>query len=101
MANDDPRSPVLPVVRAQATVRPSRPRRVARTDASRGVARVSGDREQTRRIVPPPPPVAPVFVDDTGRRGRLLAWASVLAALIGLLLVVAFWVSQITHSGVV
>jgi hypothetical protein len=101
MANDDNCSPVLPVVRAQATVRPSRPRRIARPDAPRGVARVSGNLEGTRRIVPPPPPVAPVFVDDTGRRGRFLAWASVVGALIGLLLVVAFWVSQVTHSGVV
>jgi hypothetical protein len=101
MANDDDRSPVLPVARARARVRPSRPRRIAHPDAPRGVARVSGDREQTRRLVPPPPPVQPVFVDDTGRRGRWLAWASVVAALLGLLLVVAFWVSQVTHSGVV
>lgn len=64
----------------------------------RGVARVPETREATRPLVPPRPPAPPVFVDDTGRRGRVLAWASVVFAMVVLLLVVAFWVSQATSS---
>jgi hypothetical protein len=67
--------------------------------SGRAAARVPTNHEETRRLQPPPPPVAPVFVDDTGRRGRWLAWASVAVAVLGLLFIAAFWVSQFTSSG--
>ena len=83
--------------RAVAHVRSAWPGRIyTGRDAGRGVAPVPRNREETRRLAPPPPPGRPVFVDESGRRGRLLAWASVLAALAGLLLIVAFWVGQAT-----
>jgi hypothetical protein len=52
------------------------------------------------RFVMVGPSTRPVFVDDTGRRGRLLGAASVLLAAIALLLVAAFWLSQATWPGV-
>jgi hypothetical protein len=67
--------------------------------AGRGVAPVPTNREETRPLTPPPPPVRPVFVDDSGRRGRLLAVTAVSVAIIALLLVVAFWIGLATTSG--
>src|SRR5437868_322787 len=54
--------------------------------AGRGVAPVPTNHEPTRQLRPPPPPARPVFVDDSGRRGKLLAWASLLLALAALAL---------------
>ena len=68
-------------------------------NSGRAAARVPRNGEETRPLTPPPPRLAPVFVDDTGRRGRWLAWASVAVAVLGLLFVASFWVSQITSSG--
>lgn len=64
----------------------------------RGVARIPQTREVTTPLVRPRLPAPPVFVDDTGRRGRLLAWASLVFAVVVLLLIAAFWVSQVTSS---
>lgn len=56
--------------------------------------------QRTGRIYwPVVPERHPVFVDDTGRRGRWLAWLAVLLAVIGLALVVALWVSQVASTG--
>ena len=68
-------------------------------NSGRGVAPVPRNREETRPLTPPPAPAAPVFVDDSGRRGRVLAWAAVAVAVLALLLVVAFWVGLATSSG--
>ena len=68
-------------------------------NSGRAAARVPSNHEETRGLQPASPAVAPVFVDDSGRRGRWLAWASVAVAVLGLLFVAAFWVSQLTSSG--
>jgi hypothetical protein len=66
----------------------------------RGVAKVSAEAGQrTGRIYWPVPERRPVFVDDSGRRGRRLAWLAVLLAVLGLALVVALWVSQVASTG--
>jgi hypothetical protein len=65
----------------------------------RGVARVPKDDEATTLLKPSGAAARPVFVDDTGRRGRLLTWAMVGLALIAVLLIAAFWFSQATASG--
>ena len=62
----------------------------------RGVARVTAETGQrTGRIYWPAPEQKPVFVDDSGRRGRWMAWLAVLIAVLGLVLVATFWVSQV------
>jgi hypothetical protein len=67
----------------------------------RGVAKVTtANGQRTGRIYwPVEPERRPVFVDDTGRRGRWLAWLSLLLAVLGLALVVALWVSQVASTG--
>ena len=66
----------------------------------RGVAKVTAEAGQrTGRIYWPVPERRPVFVDDTGRRGRWLGWVAVLVAALGLALVVALWVSQVGSTG--
>ena len=67
----------------------------------RGVAKVTAaNGQRTGRIYwPVEAERRPVFVDDTGRRGRWLAWLSVLLAVLGLALVVALWVSQVASTG--
>ncbi len=66
----------------------------------RGVARVTAEAGQrTGRIYWPVPEKRTVFVDDTGRRSRRLSWLFVLLAVIGLALIVAFWVSQVASTG--
>ena len=66
----------------------------------RAVAKVSGeDVRRTGRIYLPGPERRPVFVDDSGRRGRWLMWLSVAIAVAGLALVAALWVSQVTSTG--
>ena len=66
----------------------------------RAVAKVSGeDVRRTGRIYLPGPERRPVFVDDSGRRGRWLTWVSVLIALAGLVLIGALWVSQVSSTG--
>ena len=60
-----------------------------------GVARVPGIEEQTRPVqAAAAGPAVPVFVDDTGRRHRLLSWLALGAAWLGLLLVGLLWLSQ-------
>lgn len=88
MANEDDSR-----VRAVASV-PELPRQ------SRGVARVTAETGQrTGRIYWPLPEQKPVFVDDSGRRGRWMAWLAVLLAVVALALVVTFWASQV-HAAV-
>jgi hypothetical protein len=72
--------------------------RDAGREPGRAAASVPRNREQTHRLQPPRPQ-QPVFVDDTGHRGRRLAWVAAVAALIGLLLIAAFWISQVTSVG--
>ena len=75
-----------PRVRALAKI-PEQPRGVARVTAETG--------QRTGRIYWPLPEQKPVFVDDSGRRGRWMAWVSVLLAAGGLALIVVFWASQV------
>jgi hypothetical protein len=65
---------------------------------ARGRARVSETREVTSRIYPSVPEPPPVFVDDTGRRGRLVGWLGLVFVLLGLALVVALWWSQASST---
>jgi len=65
----------------------------------RAVAKVGESGQNTARIYPSVPPPQPVFVDDTGRRGRWLAWLSIGFALVGLALVIALWWSQASATG--
>jgi hypothetical protein len=58
------------------------------------VARVPEAVEATRRVPDYPRPAEPVFVDDTGRRGRLVGWVAFGLALLGLILVALLWFSQ-------
>ena len=86
-ANEDERT-----VRAVAKVPPA--------PQQRGVAKVSAEAgQQTGRIYWPVPERQPVFVDDTGRRGRWMSWLAVLLAVVALALVMAFWVSQVGSTG--
>jgi hypothetical protein len=66
----------------------------------RGVARVSPEAaRRTGRIYLTEPERPPVFVDDSGRRGRWLTWLAVILAVLGLALLVALWVSQVASTG--
>ena len=67
----------------------------------RGVAQVPPqDNAMTGRIyLSGPDAQPPVFVDESGRRGRLLGLLGLGAALIGLALLVAFWWSQLAAAG--
>lgn len=56
--------------------------------------------EMPTRAMPQIQHAQPVFVDDSGRRGLFLAWASIIAAVGALLLVGAFWLSQATSPGI-
>jgi hypothetical protein len=86
-----------------STEDPTRPRgglySARNHNSGRAAARVPSNREETRRLDPPPPRVPPVFVDDSGRRGRWLALVSVTVAMLGLLFIAAFWISQVSSSG--
>jgi hypothetical protein len=62
-----------------------------------GQARIPTVRETTRRLRPPPPVAPPVFVDDTGRRGRFVTLATSLLVLLVVAGVAVFWISQVTH----
>ena len=89
MANEDNSR-----VRAVAKVNPPAP-----LPQQRGVARVPEDVGVTGRLYPSTPDDRrPVFVDDSGRRGRWLAWLSILAALVGLVLIGALWISQVSAT---
>ncbi|HEY7272833.1 MAG TPA: hypothetical protein VH502_08870, partial [Actinoplanes sp.] len=57
----------------------------------RGVARVPEPVDATNVIDSPEPGAPPVFVDDTGRRGRVWAWLAVFFALLVLALMAALW----------
>jgi hypothetical protein len=65
----------------------------------RGVARVPEISEATGRIYPSGKDAAPVFVDDSGKRGRLLTWVSLAVAVLLLGLVAALWFSQAASTG--
>jgi hypothetical protein len=87
MANEDE-------VKVRAVAKVPEPRQ------QRGVAKVTAQTGHTTgRIYPAEPSAPPVFVDDTGRRGRWLTWLSVAFVLLGLALVVAFWWSQASSAG--
>jgi hypothetical protein len=80
------------VVRAGAKVPPP--------PQQRGVAKVSAEAVQrTGRIYWPVSERQPVFVDESGRRGRWMAWLSVLLALAALALIGALWISQVASTG--
>lgn len=68
---------------------------------SRRIARVPRVVDEVTLLIPLLPRPRPIFVDDTGRRGLLLGWLSVGIAVVAASLIVAFWVSQATSSGVV
>jgi hypothetical protein len=70
---------------------------VPETEA-RGRASVPETREVTSRIYPTVPEPPPVFVDDSGRRGRLVGWLALAFVLVGLALVVALWWSQASST---
>ena len=63
--------------------------KVPKPPQQRGVARVPETREATSRIHLSEPGAQPVFVDDSGKRGRLLTWLSIGFALICLALIAA------------
>jgi hypothetical protein len=72
---------------------------VPKPPQQRGVARVSETREVTSRIYPSGAEPPPVFVDDSGKRGRLLTWLSLAFAVLALGLIAALWVSQAASTG--
>jgi hypothetical protein len=73
---------------------------VPKPPQQRGVAKVSAQiGEMTGRIYTSEPGVRPVFVDDTGRRGRWLRWLAIAFVVLGLALVAAFWWSQASSTG--
>jgi hypothetical protein len=65
----------------------------------RGVARVPETVDATNVMDTSEPTTPPVFVDDTGRRGRVWSWVAVFFALLGLALLVALWWSQAAATG--
>ena len=65
----------------------------------RGVARVPKTIDATSVMDAPGREAPPVFVDDTGRRGRMWGWLALLFAFICLALVVALWWSQAAATG--
>ena len=65
----------------------------------RGVARVPEPVDATSVMDKSEPDAAPVFVDDTGRRGRVWRWLSLLFAFLALALIVALWLSQAAATG--
>ena len=66
----------------------------------RGVARVPETIDATSVVDRSQPAAAPpVFVDDTGRRGRVWGWLALLFALIGLVLMAALWWSAAAATG--
>jgi hypothetical protein len=73
--------------------------KVPKPPQQRGVAQVPETREETSRIHLSEPGGPPVFVDDTGKRGRLLTWLSIGFALICLALIAALWFSQAAATG--
>jgi hypothetical protein len=81
-----------PKIRAVAQV-PEQPQQ------QRGVARVPEISEATSRIYPSGKDAAPVFVDDSGKRGRMLTWVSLAVAVLLLGLVAALWFSQAASTG--
>jgi hypothetical protein len=73
--------------------------KVPKPPQKRGVARVPETREATSRMYLTEPDAPPVFVDDTGKRGRLLTWLAIGFALTCLALVAALWFSQAAATG--
>jgi hypothetical protein len=65
----------------------------------RGVARVPETIDSTSVMDASEPSASPVFVDDSGRRGRAWSWVALLFALIGLALLAALWWSQAAATG--
>ena len=72
--------------------------KVPKPPQQRGVARVPETIDATSRMHLSEPD-APVFVDDSGKRGRLLTWLSIGFALICLALIAALWFSQAAATG--
>jgi hypothetical protein len=72
---------------------------VPKPPQQRGVARVPENSDATSRIYPSGKDDTPVFVDDSGKRGRLLTWLSLAFALLVLGLVAALWFSQVASTG--
>jgi hypothetical protein len=73
--------------------------KVPKPPQQRGVARVPESIEATSRMHLSEPGAPPVFVDDSGKRGRLLTWLSIGFALICLALIAALWFSQAAATG--
>jgi hypothetical protein len=94
-SEDDPK--IRAVAAIPKTQVPTGPPRTA--PQQRGVARVSETREVTSRIYPSGAEPPPVFVDDSGKRGRLLTWLSLVFAVLALGLIAALWVSQAASTG--
>jgi hypothetical protein len=65
----------------------------------RGVARVPETVDATNVMDTSEPGAPPIFVDDTGRRGRVWAWLAVFFALLVLALMAALWWSQAAATG--
>ena len=65
----------------------------------RGVARVPKTIDATSIMDASEPEAPPVFVDETGRRGRVWGWLALLFAFICLALVAALWWSQAAATG--
>jgi hypothetical protein len=84
-----------PPVRAVAKVPTPQPT----PQQQRGVARVPEPIDATSVMDTSDPDATPVFVDDTGRRGRVWGWLSLLFALVALALVAVLWWSQAAATG--
>lgn len=79
---------------AVARVAPAKARGVVRSPRHVAVARVSETREPTSVLTPSGPVAVPVFVDESGRRRRLVSRVGFAVALLAMLLVAGFWLSQ-------
>jgi hypothetical protein len=73
-----------------------RPRRPARPGVARGKAT---PKDPETAVFARPDPTAPVFVDSSGRRGRRLRRVTYLVGGIILVLLAAWWLSQVFLTG--
>jgi hypothetical protein len=65
---------------------------------SRGVAAMPEDSTATRPISRSNPAITPVFVDETGRRGRLLGLLGLGLSVVALLMLAVMWWSQVAAT---